>query len=323
MDTPTDERSEQPSELFQTAAIINDRYRILDRIGEGGGGTVYRAADLRHDSEEIAIKVLLLHDIDGDQKALRRFINEVALVQQLSHPNIIEVYELSRTALGQHFLTMQYVAGGTVRDHIKESTFTFEDVLRILRDMARALHYAHSQSVVHRDLKPENILLTRTNDVKIADFGLARNMNQGFTMTPAGETVGTPYYMSPEQLQGKRVDGRSDIYSLGIVAFEMVTGERPFQHSGPAEHSMAYHELARMHFMSPLPSLEAAQMPVPAWFEPFLEACTAKHADKRYPSMNAVVNALEQPMHKMGLIDLPPQHRPILGRMINKLLDLD
>jgi len=209
------------------SAALADRYRIERELGAGGMATVYLAADLRHD-REVAIKVLhpeLAAALGGE-----RFLSEIKTTARLQHPHILPLLD-SGTADGLLFYVMPYVAGETLRDRLqRERQLPIEEALRIAREVADALGHAHAQGIVHRDIKPENILL-QGGHALVADFGIALAVSAagGQRMTQTGLSLGTPQYMSPEQAMGEKgIDSRSDLYALGVVVYEMLTGDPPF-----------------------------------------------------------------------------------------------
>ena len=217
----------------RVAAAIGDHYQIEDEIGQGGMAIVYRARDLRLD-RSVAIKVLppeLAHDA-----AVRiRFTREGQTSAHLAHAHIVPIYDVG-DADGIAYLVMAFATGGNLaRLLIREPLQPITDVRRVLCEIADALAYAHARGVIHRDIKPDNILLDRESGrVMVTDFGIARAMEAGARLTVTGIAVGTPTYMSPEQAVGEReVDGRSDIYSLGVLAYQMVTGRVPFTAANP------------------------------------------------------------------------------------------
>ena len=209
------------------SAALADRYRIERELGSGGMATVYLAEDLKH-HRKVAMKVLRpdLASLIGAE----RFLREIETTAQLHHPHVLPLYD-SGQAGGLLYYVMPYVEGETLRDRLeREKQLPIEDALRIAREVADALSYAHSRGVIHRDIKPANILLESGHAV-VADFGIAKAIDDagGNTLTQTGIAVGTPQYMSPEQAAGeKNLDGRSDLYALACVLYEMLAGQPPF-----------------------------------------------------------------------------------------------
>ncbi len=283
---------------FSNGSLINGRYKVESLLGVGGQGRVYKVADMKNPAEIFAIKILLAQDIAHSPEMLERFASEYQVGLKLSHPNVVKVYEAGRIEGQAYFLLMEYFAGQSLAEYIGEEMdpLPFATLLRILRDIAKALEYAHSQNVIHRDLKPSNILLNQEGQVKVVDFGLARDMELGQTITKTGETTGTPVYMSPEQFQrNARLDVRTDIYSFGIVGFEMAVGEPPFK-------ADSYQALAARHLTENLPEIACQRRDIPEWFQEFVELCTLKQREKRFQSMSEVVQTLEEKMYKMGIL---------------------
>src|SRR5678809_88617 len=210
-------------------SALADRYRIERELGKGGMATVYLAEDLRH-GRKVAVKVLLpeLAAVLGAE----RFLSEIHVTAALQHPHILPLFD-SGQAEGQLFYVMPYVEGESLRSRLdRERQLPIEDALRIAHEVGSALSYAHRHGVIHRDIKPENILL-HDGHALVADFGIALAVTNagGGRLTQTGLSLGTPQYMSPEQATGERtIDGRTDVYSLGAVTYEMLTGEPP--HSG-------------------------------------------------------------------------------------------
>ena len=242
------------------AASLAGRYTIVRELGRGGMATVYLARDLRHE-RMVALKVLR-SDL-GAALGPERFAREIKLAARLQHPHILSVHDSGETPSGQLWFTMPFVEGESLRDRIqREHQLPLEDAVRITREAALALHYAHEHGIVHRDVKPENVLLTADGSTLVADFGIARALDappsaSGATLTQTGMVVGTPQYMSPEQAAGERdVGPRSDVYSLGAVAYEMLAGEPPF--TGPTAQAV----VAKMMSGTP-PSVRRARSSVP------------------------------------------------------------
>ena len=215
-------------------------YRLADRLGAGGMGEVYAAEDTKLE-RRIALKILL-PALAGDPLRLERFRREARAVAALNHPNIVTIHSVEEDR-GVHFLTMELVEGETLRQRLRRGGLTLAELLELAVPLADAVGAAHERGITHRDLKPENVMVTRDGRVKVLDFGLAQLRertvavdSQAVTyLTEAGTVMGTAAYLSPEQAMGREVDARSDIFSLGIVLFEMATGRHPFAGASAAE----------------------------------------------------------------------------------------
>jgi serine/threonine-protein kinase len=207
------------------------RYEISGKIGEGGMGEVYSARDLELD-RNVAIK-LLPNEFTADEDRRLRFRQEAKVVSALNHPNVITIYEIGENDFG-HFLATEFVEGRTLREIIKRESLNMNRILRIMEQAANALVAAHSEHIVHRDIKPENIMVRRDGIVKVLDFGLAKpivgfkNEDNSDNKTVPGTVMGSARYMSPEQARGLDVDERTDIWSLGVVLYELLIGKAPF-----------------------------------------------------------------------------------------------
>jgi TolB-like protein len=267
----------------QLAEALRDRYLLQRELGRGGMATVYLARDLKHD-RPVALKVLdpALAATLGPE----RFVREVQLTARLQHPHILPVFD-SGQAAGQLWYTMPFVEGESLRDRLnREKQLPLEDALQFTRNVLAALSYAHAHGIVHRDIKPENILL-ESGEAVMADFGVAQAIEAagGEKLTATGLAVGTPVYMSPEQAAGGAVDGRSDLYSLGCVLYEMLAGEPPF--TGPTAQAV----LARKS-MEAVPSLRAVRETVPQAIEHAITTVMAKVPADRYANAARFSEAL-------------------------------
>ncbi|MBW1757900.1 MAG: serine/threonine protein kinase, partial [Deltaproteobacteria bacterium] len=200
-------------------------YRIIGKLGEGGMGVVYRAEDTRLE-REVALKFLTPHLL-GDEHDRARFIHEAKAAAALNHPNICTIHAIEEID-GDLFIAMELVEGRDLRECLRAGPMDIDDALSIASQMARGLAAAHQKGIVHRDIKPANVIVTPGGHAKIMDFGLARRAGAA-QLTRAGTTVGTVAYMSPEQARGETVDYRTDLWSLGVVLYEMVVGRRPFR----------------------------------------------------------------------------------------------
>ena len=255
-------------------------YRILSLLGRGGMADVYRAEDERL-GREVALKAVP-PEFARDPERIERFEREVRAAARLSHPNIVTVFEFGHGE-GQHFYTMDLMAGGDLKARIRTHPegMAPEEARRIASAVAQALDYAHRRGFVHRDVKPENILFDEDGRPQLTDFGIARAMESGTRMTATGMSIGSPHYMSPEQAQGLEVDGRSDLYSLGVVLYEMLTGRLPFE----VGNTLA---VAYAHVNNPVPELPPT---VAAW-QPLLDRLLAKSPEDRYASAGELAAVL-------------------------------
>ncbi len=204
------------------------KYIVQRELGRGGMGTVY-LAEQPGLGREVAIKELILSAV-ADPVALKRFMQEAQVMARTSHPNLVQVHDLEQIG-DANYIVLEFVRGKSLRDFLNQGVLPLPQTFAIMHGVLQALDYAHKRAIVHRDMKPENVLLSDEGDVKVADFGIARLMDDsgaGSTATKTGTTVGTPQYMSPEQVASSKVDGRSDLYSSGIMFYELVVGQPPF-----------------------------------------------------------------------------------------------
>lgn len=257
-------------------------YKILEKLGEGGMGVVYQAKDMKL-KRDVALK--FLSDIKlGDSEAKRRFKQEAQVVALLNHPNICTIFDIDEED-GQLFMAMEYVEGPTLQDKIKKSIPETEEVIHIAIQIARGLSEAHDKGIVHRDIKSANIIITPHGKVKIMDFGLAQVSTVTTKLTKEGTTLGTISYMSPEQTRGIQTDHRSDIWSFGVVLYEMLTGTMPFR--GDYEQAVIYSILNEQ------PSGISAQAQyIPEGFHEIIGKCLAKDPGDRYQHADEILAKL-------------------------------
>jgi serine/threonine-protein kinase len=226
------ERAGRTLNRLNTGTLVGGRYRIDGFVGEGGMGRVYRASDLQA-ARPVAIKQLSPSYAE-DRPAVERFRREIEVAQKLDHQNLVRVYDAGKWE-GMSYLAMEYVDGDSLKERIQQrKTVDPESAVALLLQLCDGLEAIHDQGVVHRDVKPANVLIDRSGTVKLCDFGLA--FTEGVTLTrltESGASMGTPEYMAPEQIEGKRVDSRADIYALGVLMYETFTGEIPFTGDSP------------------------------------------------------------------------------------------
>jgi tRNA A-37 threonylcarbamoyl transferase component Bud32 len=263
-------------------------YRILERLGRGGMATVYKAyqpALERH----VAIKVIHPHLASDEEQFLKRFQREAKAVASLRHPHIVRVFDFG-TEDDVSYMVMEYLEGITLKAKLdgqaqRGETMPLEAVLHTFRAVAGALEYAHGQGMIHRDVKPANVILTTDGDVVLTDFGIAR-MVGGTQFTATGAVIGTPAYMSPEQGHGERGDARSDVYALGVMLFEMVTGRVPFDADTPLA-------VILKHISAPLPLPRQVNPQIPEAVERVILKALAKDPNDRYQTVAEMAGALE------------------------------
>ncbi len=259
-----------------------DRYKIVELVGKGGMATVYRARQPRL-QRDVAVKVML-PSLSTNPVFCQRFEREAQSIANLRHPNILSVYDYGETDDGHAYLVVDYVRGGTLRDRLEEG-LSLEEAVEIVAQVAEALDCAHRHGAVHRDVKPNNILLTQDGRPLLADFGLVKPIREGRNLTDPGTVVGTPEYVSPEQARGLDVDSRTDIYALGVVLFESVTGQHPFLGETPMD-------ILFKHISEPLPRPSQVNPRIPPALDDVVTRATAKSPGERFQRASQMAQAL-------------------------------
>ena len=282
--------TDEQAELTRISQALAPDFKILGELGRGGMGVVYLAIDVNLE-REVAIKVLPPY-LAREPGVRERFLREARTAARLTHPNIVPVYRADEIG-GVVFFVMRHVDGESLADRLAASgTLSPLEVTRVMRPVALALDYAHGRGVIHRDIKPENILLERGSDTPVVtDFGIARLM-EGAPQTATGQVLGTVLYMSPEQVMAERVDGRSDVYSLGIVGYKALTATLPF------ENRTATAVLVDRVTKDP-PKVRDAGRDVPEVLADVIDRCLARDADARYQTAGALAKALEDAGHSI------------------------
>ena len=274
--------------MITRGQLINDRYEIIRSIGEGGMANVYLAQDTILD-RKVAVKILR-GDLAEDEKFVRRFQREAISASSLNDPNIVEVYDVGEDD-GKYFIVMEYVQGFTLKQLIKKrGSLTLPEVVDIMLQLTSAVAHAHESYIIHRDIKPQNVIILEDGRVKIMDFGIAVALNAGeFTQT--NSVMGTVYYIPPEQANGGAATIKSDIYSLGILMYELVTGHVPFKGDNPVE-------VAIKHMNEPIPSICEYDPEMPQSIENIILRASAKNPRNRYESAWEMHEDLETALDK-------------------------
>lgn len=294
---------------LEAGTIIASRYEVMEPLGSGAMGAVLKVIDRTLDNEVIALKLLYPHHVHDDV-TFGRFRNEVLVARQLTHPNIVRIHDFGRAENGYCFISMEYVRGHSLRWRIytrDQDPLTLQEMVYFLREICKGLSHAHGKGIIHRDLKPDNVLLSDKGELKITDFGLARTLNVSKGFTETGNAVGTPAYMSPEQISGEAVDARSDIYSLGLIAYEMAVGIRAFSADN-------WYDLANKHLLNPLPRFASEHGGIPQWYEEFAQVCAAKKKEDRFQDATAALEVLSEHLAEeepaLGGVQPKRKHRP-------------
>lgn len=255
---------------------VNDRYEIVKTIGEGGMANVYLARDIILD-RNVAIKVLR-GDLACDEKFVRRFQREALSASSLSHPNIVEIYDVGEDD-GNYYIVMEYIPGKNLKQLLKKrGNLTVSEVVDIMLQITSAMGVAHDNLIIHRDLKPQNILIKENGEIKITDFGIAMALNATH-LTQTNSAMGSVHYFPPEQASGKGATLKSDVYSLGIMMYELLTGELPFRGDNAVE-------IALKHLKEPIPSARSINPNIPQSIENIIITAAAKNGKNRYANAN-------------------------------------
>ena len=280
-----------------TGELIDGRYQLLRQVANGGMASIYEAIDTRLD-RKVAVKIMHSH-LAQDEAFVSRFIKEAKAAAALSHPNIVAVQDQgwNQSGVPAVFLVMELIEGHTLREYLNErGRFEIKDAINYLTPILSALAAAHALGIVHRDIKPENILISKEGRIKIADFGLARGELIGSTMTAESSVIlGSVSYLSPEQVQRGIADSRSDVYAAGIVAYEMLTGEKPFSAESPIQ-------IAYMHVNEEIPRLRSKRKEISKDLDDLIASATAKNPDERPRTAGEFLDKLQQIQ-----IDLDPR----------------
>ena len=283
---------------------INKRYAITARIGRGAMGTVYRATDTQS-GREVALKVIS-SELVVDPDMLERFKREGEALSKLKHPNIVEFLEAFQ--YGENYvIVMEYVSGGSLHELISKGPLSIGRANRIALELCDALIRSHHLNIIHRDLKPENVLLAEDGTPKLADFGVAR-LSEGTRMTRSGTQVGTPYYMAPEAWEGKPLDAQADIWSLGVILFEMVTGQVPF--GGDTSAAVMNKVLT-----TPPPDMKKLRAEVPLNLAQIIKQMLTRDKKRRYPTMRQLAADLERGQLSQGKVNVSTDTRGKLFRV--------
>ncbi len=309
---PTKTLEAAREELTRGTTFAN-RYEIIEELGKGGMGKVYRVEDKKI-KEEVALK-LIKPEIASDKKTIERFSNELKIARKIAHRNVCKMYDLGEEK-GTHYITMEYVPGEDLKSTIKRvGPLGAGKTIFIAKQVCDGLKEAHNLGVVHRDLKPSNIMIDKEGNTRIMDFGIARSIS-GKGITGAGVMIGTPEYMSPEQAEVKEVDQRSDIYSLGVILYEMMTGRVPFEGETPLG-------IAMKHKSEVPKDPKEINTQIPEDLSSVILKCLEKNKEKRYQNAGEVHSELERIEKGIPLTEkVIPRRKPITSREITVTVGL-
>jgi serine/threonine protein kinase len=292
------------------------RYEIIKELGKGGMGVVYQAHDPQID-RPVALKVLRVDRVVSEDFVLR-FFKEAKFIGRLSHPNIVTIYDVGRDH-GTIYIAMEYLQGQPFNEVIRSGRLSVEKIIDIALQIANALGYAHEKGIVHRDIKPSNIILTDESNVKLTDFGIARAEDSNAAQqTQTGVILGTPFYMSPEQVMGKRVDGRSDLFSLGVILYELIVGRKPFE----GDHfSTIFRSITDDIPVAPL-KIDAS---LPQSLSDIIMKALSKNPDERFQTAKEMGDALKTCLQVKESLLLPrkaisPKKKPVASVFIMGLM---
>ncbi|MDI6733453.1 MAG: serine/threonine-protein kinase [Planctomycetota bacterium] len=268
--------------------------RLIKKIGEGGMGIVYLAHHLAL-NKNVAIKVLP-PSFAQEEERVKRFIREARSAAQLEHSNIVQIYNIAKHE-DFYFIVMQYIDGESFATKIKNNgKINLLEAIRIIRDVSSALGVAHKKGIIHRDIKPENIMVNQSGEVKLMDFGLARSLDVASSLSRTGEILGTPFYLSPEQAQGLKVDARADIYALGVTLYHMLSGKRPFEGDTTVS-------IILKHINEKPPPLRQITPEIPETVSSIVHKMLEKDPDKRYQSTDELIDDITSAYNKISAED--------------------
>ena len=263
---------------------LDGRYEIISHIGEGGMADVYKAVDVL-DNKTVAVKILK-KEFAENEEFLRRFRNESKAIAVLSHPNIVKIYDVGFTEKLQ-FIVMEYIDGITLREYIdSQKVLTWKDSVHFIVQILRALQHAHNRGIVHRDIKPQNIMLFTDGTIKVMDFGIAK-FARDQSQTATDQAIGTVHYISPEQARGDVTDEKSDIYSVGVMFYEMLTGQKPFDTDNPVS-------IAVMHMQAQAKRPRSINPDIPPALEEIIMRAMEKDAENRYQTASDMIRDIEK-----------------------------
>ncbi len=284
------------SEAIPVGSRFGD-YEILEELGAGGMGKVYRARDAT--LERVVALKMLAPALSKDQEYVRRFLKEARAVARLNHPNIVQIYDFGCVD-SIYYLAMEFVDGHSLGHTLRTRRFSEADALQIVRQVCKALSVAHAEGIVHRDIKPDNLMLTSRGDLKLVDLGIAKRVDEDQSITQTGQSIGTPHYISPEQIRGQKdIDARADVYSLGATLYHLVTGHTPFKGSSGAL-------VMSMHLVEPLPDPRQWEPTLSEGLCRVLRKMMAKERDERYPD----IAVLEVDLHRLQAGQTPKPVEP-------------